>query len=135
MVCVLKMKALRRFSTKDVTLYLSLKKNLLIKTAKNILPVPEICFGCLNINIVKVSLIRLVCSASWSNGNAFVSEVGGLSFNSRGGQNRNSFANGSPPLQYFFRKALNCLGARTRKWSPQTRYTPRSNTANIKKKI
>ena len=36
--------------------------------------------------------------ASWSSGNAFVSEEGGLRFKSRDGQIRHSVANGSPPL-------------------------------------
>ena len=40
--------------------------------------------------------------ASWSSGNAFVSESGGLKFKSRAGQIGLSVANGSPPLQHFF---------------------------------
>ena len=41
---------------------------------------------------------------SWSSGNAFVCEAGGLRFKSRADQIGHSVANGSPPLQYFFER-------------------------------
>ena len=44
--------------------------------------------------------------ASWSNGNAFVSEAGGLSFKSRAGQIEHSVANGSSPLRHFERSCV-----------------------------
>ena len=42
---------------------------------------------------------------SWSSGNAFVSEAGGLRFKSRAGQIEHSVANGSPPLRHFFERS------------------------------
>jgi len=46
------------------------------------------------------------------------------------GQILHSVANSSPPLQHL-RKWLCCLGAMTRRWIPQTRYTNRRNPASI----
>jgi len=56
-----------------------------------------------------------------------VSCAGGLEFKSRTGQILHSVANSSPPLQHL-RKWLYCLGAMTRRWAPQTRYTLRRYT-------
>ena len=67
--------------------------------------------------------------ANCSSGNVFVSGAVGLRFKSRAGQIGFSVANGSPSLQYFFG------GAMTRRWAPQTRYTPWRNTASIKKDL
>jgi len=43
-----------------------------------------------------------------------------------------NIANGSPPFQHLH-KQLWCLGAASRKWSPQTRYTLRRNIASVMK--
>ena len=43
--------------------------------------------------------------ASWSSGNAFVSEAGGLRFTSQAGQIEHSVANGKPSLQHFFKRS------------------------------
>ena len=48
---------------------------------------------------------RLCEPASWSSGNAFVPEAGGLRFKSRAGQIEHSVANGSPPLRHFFERS------------------------------
>ena len=50
--------------------------------------------------LYKLSAKYLLC---WSSGNALVSGAGGLRFKSRASQIRHSIANGSPPLQYFFK--------------------------------
>jgi len=51
----------------------------------------------------------------------------GLEFKSRAGQILYSVANSSPPLQH----PRKLLGAMTRRWTPQTRYTLRRNTASV----
>ena len=43
--------------------------------------------------------------ASWSSGNVFVSEAGGLRFKSRAGQIGRSVVHGSPPLRHFFERS------------------------------
>ena len=56
-----------------------------------------------------------------------------------GGQMLKSrLANGSPPLQHFFKSCcvvLCCPAAMTWRWAPQTHYTLRCNTANIIKDL
>ena len=42
--------------------------------------------------------------ASWSSGDSYVSGVGDQDFKSRAGQIGHSVANGSPPLQYLFKR-------------------------------
>ena len=48
--------------------------------------------------------------ASWSNGNVFVSEAGGLRCKSRAGQVGSGVANCSAPLQHFFERS--CVAGR-----------------------
>ena len=89
------------------------------------------------VKIKSIVLIKLLNNdfiskpGSWSSGNVFFSGAGGLRIKSRAGQIGHIVANGSPPLQHFFRKKLCCPGAMTRRWAPQTRYTLRRNTTSI----
>jgi len=64
--------------------------------------------------------------------NVRASCAGSLEVKSRTGQILHSVANGSLQLQHL-RKQLYCLGAMTRRWAPQIRYTLRRNTASILK--
>ena len=54
-------------------------------------------------------------------------------FQSQIGQIGRSVANGLPPLQHFFKRSCVFPGAMTRRWGPQTRYTPRRNAASAMK--
>ena len=52
------------------------------------------------------------------------------------GQIGHSIGNGSPPLRNFFEKSkLRCPGAMRQRWTPQTRYTLRRNTASTTKDL
>ena len=58
--------------------------------------------GVVALTIKEIKISASILPASWSSGNAFVSEAGGLSFKSRAGHIGHSVVNGSPPLQPFF---------------------------------
>ena len=62
--------------------------------------------------------------------NAFVSGAAGLRFKSRACQTDTVVANGSPPLQHFFKGSYVATDAMACGWAPQTRYTLRRNTAS-----
>ena len=64
-----------------------------------------------------------------------VSGAGDLRFESRTGQIEHRVANGSPPLQHFFKKKQCCPGAMMQRWALKTRYTLRRNKASITKDL
>ena len=80
------------FYTKNITnIILSLQEK-----SKSWLVIPNL----------RITLIKMFIPASWSSGNAFVSEAGGLGFKPRVGQIENSVANGLPPLRHFFERSF-----------------------------
>ena len=50
-------------------------------------------------------MIAQIARSSWSSGKAFVSGAGGLRFKFLASQIGRSVANGSPPLQHFFKRS------------------------------
>jgi len=58
--------------------------------------------------------------------------AGDREFEFQAGQILHNVANDSPSLQHLS-KYLCCLGAMSRRWAPQTRYTLRRNTVSLMK--
>ena len=72
---------------------------------------------------------------SWSSGNAFVSQAGGLRFKSPTSQIGHKVANSSPPRLHFFKRSYFVRRRNDAEMAPQTRYTLRRNTACIVKDL
>ena len=70
---------------------------------------------------------------SWSSTNAFDFGVGGLRFKFPANQIELSVANGSPPLQHFFRRTCVAFKHNEAEIGPATHYMFRRNTARIMK--
>ena len=68
--------------------------------------------------------------ASWSSGNVFISEAGGLRFKFRAHQIGHGVANSSPSLRHFFEKS--CAA---RRWASQTRHTLWRNSGSTMKDL